>query len=304
MLNEELEIPDFCNPNEQLVHHTEENGEHLLRCSKEEVGGGLIMCEEKKDVTQNEKFEIPENDTRGNFGPPGCHNLDPNCAECCGILDPSTGTAPKFGVNEPIDGCDCHDICVQEVRLICAKEVDCFIKVPGIAGRRIGCRGEREVEDLNGPCRLIVTCAEERLREDCKAVILRVGIQIIFGDLPRNTRLILDRVLEFTCNEFFPFPEGDPIWGRRLRRALRKIDGSCVVVDLDCEVLDDHEHDGEPVVRIFGTIVDKLWKNENIWVTGLRPYKGITVKHEFPEPHKIGDCATEEDECPFARDDD
>lgn len=309
MLKEELEVPNFCYHNEKSEHNTDRNMEHALRCFEEEIVGGLIMCEEKKNVTKNEKFEVPEKDTRGNCNEGTCFpgpETGGNCRQCCDNLTPEK--RERFGV--PCDAklfCDCHDICVPEVRYICAKEVDCYIKVPGIAGRRSGCRGEREVEDLNGPCRLIVTCADERLRQDCRAVILRVGIQIVFGDLPRNTRLILDRVLEFTCYEFYPFPGDEPhrpISGRRLRRALREIDGSCVVVDLECHVDDDGPHDGEPKVHITGTIVDKLWKKENILVTGLRPYEGITVCHEFEEPHKIGDCASEDDECPFARNDD
>lgn len=228
--------------------------------------------------------------------PPPCAGADENCAECCDILN-NRSLRKKLGVARPDSDsvCSCHDICVEEVRYVCATNVDCQLSVPGIDGGPTGCRGERLIISPNHDCKLVVTCAEEYLRNDCKAVIMKVGVQLILGS--KECRLVLNRILEFTCDTFYSFPDGSCVTGNALSDAMKKIDGSCMVIDLYCKVVPSDGTNPNPSIRICGTIVDKLWKHENIWVTGLRPYKGITVKSEFGEPHKIGPCGEMPEEC-------
>jgi len=100
--------------------------------------------------------------------------------------------------------------------------------------------------------------------------------------------LVVERNIPIECTEFFAFPDGGAVSGNALRQALRTIDGSCIVAQLQCQILDS----GNPRVRVFGNIVEKLWKHENLWVEAIRPYSGITVDQEFGEPQRIGPCVT------------
>ncbi len=206
----------------------------------------------------------------------------------------------KFGLGHTTDTAQLvHDICAHEVRYICSIDVDCVMQVPGLSdGLRPGCRGERVIVNPDSNCSLIVTCADEVIRPDCSGVDIRVGIQLAFGDIPTQRYLVMDRVLKFTCTSFKSFPDGATVSGSE---ALKTSDGSCVVVDLRCMVLPPDSTNPNPRIRIYGKVIDKLWKEENLWILAVRPYDGVTVKKEFPEPHKIGGCSNESPECPFAR---
>jgi len=214
-----------------------------------------------------------------------CFDPTGNCGDCCTIFN-NPELRAKFGILNQEAFCHCRDICAHEVRLICAKPVDFSIPIPAVAdGLGPGCRGERIPLNPDGGCNIVVTCADERLGENCDRVFINVGFQIILSTITGT--LMIQRNLPLECTEFFPFPDGGgPISGAALRERLREIDGSCIVVQLQCEVLDS----GNPRVRVFGNVVDKLWKEENLWVQAIRPYRGITVSQKFPEPHEIGPC--------------
>ncbi|MEW5953588.1 MAG: hypothetical protein AB1815_07590 [Bacillota bacterium] len=217
-------------------------------------------------------------------------------------LNKLTAAMPEEVTNQLADlSLRLRDICVQEVLYQCFIKVDCELPIFTVAGAA-NCRGEAELTDPSGiftDCRLIVTCADEELFDNCRGVRLRIGVQIVLTEQLNSgvTRtLVLDRTLFFNCIRFFPFPIGTPISGADLAAALRRIDGSCIVIDLNCEVLNGVR----PRIRIFGKIIDKLWKEENLWILAARPYRGITVKQEFPEPHRIGPCDPRtENPCPF-----
>lgn len=218
------------------------------------------------------------------------HCIDPtgNCSECCKIfLDASKRR--KFGILKGFVKCMCHDICVQEVRLICAQDIDCIIPIPTRGDGLVSgsCRGELDPLSPDVTCEVLIVCAEEELQFDCKGVDIRIGFQIILRQPAPCPILVVEKTCDFKCTTFFTFPEGEEVRGAALRRALREIDGSCIVVqDLKCVILDREN----PRVRITGKLVDKLWKYENLWVSAIRPYEGISIKREFPEPHKIGEC--------------
>jgi hypothetical protein len=184
-----------------------------------------------------------------------------------------------------------HDICVQNVRFFCKKDIDLEVPIPATAGTLISgsCRGEVFPITPVLDCKVKVICAEERLRADCMAVEITIGFQITLSppDPLLCPVMVINHFASFTCTRFFPFPSGLPISGNALREALKIIDGSCMVIDeLECEVLDGQCSR----VRITGKLIDKLWKHDNLWVLAIRPFGGITVKQEFPAPHKIGEC--------------
>jgi hypothetical protein len=188
-----------------------------------------------------------------------------------------------------------HDICVQDVRYWCRENIDIEIPIPANAGTLVGgsCRGEVFPITPDFACAVKVICAEEQLQPDCKGIDISLGLQItlIPPDPCSCPVMVINHYANFKCTQFRPFPTGSPIYGNALREALRIIDGSCVVVqDLCCEILNGQCSR----VRVTGELIDKLWKHENLWVLAARPYDGVTVSQEFPEPHMIGECIT----CP------
>jgi hypothetical protein len=185
-----------------------------------------------------------------------------------------------------------HDICVPDVKYICTQPIDLYVPIPATGGDLVSgsCRNELIPLTPDVSCDVSVICAEESLKPNCLGVDIKVGFQIVLTP-PPNTNLcptlVINHYQDFECTTFCPFPSGAPISGDAVRNALKKIDGSCVVVkDLCC-----HIDDGQcSRVHIQGTLIDKLWKHENLIVLAVKPYGGVTVCQEFPEPHKIGKC--------------
>jgi len=214
-----------------------------------------------------------------------CNDPTGNCGDCCTIFNDPARRA-RFGILNEQAFCHCRDICVQEVRLIAARPIDFTIPIPAVGdGLRPGCRGERIPLPPGGSCSIVITCADEALGPNCDRVFVNVGFQVLITTTAGL--IMIERSLPIEFTEFFAFPDGGSgVSGNALREALRTIDGSCIVVQLQCQILDG----SNPRVRIFGNVVDKLWKHENLWVEAIRPYSGITVEQEFGEPHKIGPC--------------
>lgn len=198
----------------------------------------------------------------------------------------------RFGLNANVNASVLHDICVQDVKYTCTQDIDLYVPIPGTGNSLIpgSCRGELIPLTPDVTCNVSVICAEESLKPTCLGVDIRVGFQIILTP-PPNTNLcptmVINHYQNFECTTFCPFPSGAPITGTAVRNALKTIDGSCVVVkDLCC-----HIDDGQcSRVHITGCLIDKLWKHENLIVLAVKPYGGVTVSQEFPEPHKIGEC--------------
>jgi len=207
------------------------------------------------------------------------------CTDCSQVFsDPDL--REKFGITSDTETSMCHDICVQNVLLVAAKEINETHDLTAING----CRGG--IIDLSdvGSCRIVVSCADEELCSDCTCVNVNVKGFVILEDKDGALKCAL-QFINFDKNiyEFKKFPTGEVVAGEELEEKLRIIDGSCIVVNLTCRL---NYQEGIPAsVTIDGTIVDKLWKNENIWVNGLTPYdKAITVKQEFENGHRIPAC--------------
>jgi len=217
-------------------------------------------------------------------------------------MEPTT-TAPPTTTMEPTTTMppqvECHDICVQDVKYICRRRLR-GLELPisnFCGGRQPGnCRGEKDVvspEDLVIRD-VIVTCAQEELADDCRSVIVTVGLQFIVENDNTGSKLCIDKEIMFECRRFRRFPDGTVVRGDALEEALKFIDGSCIVVDLTVDDIEIDTNDaGETIIRFLrGFIIDKLWKHEDLWVQAAQPYPDntITVKQEFEAPHAIDAC--------------
>jgi hypothetical protein len=226
-----------------------------------------------------------------------------NCSECFAVLSPKNRA--RWGITRRTNDleCECHMICVQDVLLICAME-DQYVDIPVcLCDGTPSCRGS-----LVGPfepvsCEAFVTCASEELQEDCDGVNIRIGFQAVVKC--DNTFVVCQTEVFKKCNffDFFTFPDGKGFpktaSGRRdFQELVRKVDGSCLDIDLkSCDIIDT----ANPRVRIRFKFVDKLWKHENLLVSAIRPFGGrydderdIVVKREFGPPQLIPECDDDE----------
>lgn len=213
-----------------------------------------------------------------------------NCAECCAIfLNPEL--RERFGYQEEEAECRCHDICVEDVRLICVEELTHTVRIPGVDGMSATCRGGRVITQVPFAIDSVtVRCAQEILRPECDGVDNEIGLEIVlsFAVNGVQTFLVINTTVEFTCFQFWTFPGGELREGDDLRQELRFIDGSCkVIVIEDTRILNDTC----PRVEIDLKVIDKLWKHENLLVSAIKPYpdENITVSQVF-DRNFIGPC--------------
>lgn len=242
---------------------------NCVRCNEE------LILEEGDD---NMALEIEE--TRAT-----CNDPNSRCGDCCNIFTDQTKRT-RFGITLDQAFCHCRDICIQEVRAMCAQDIDFEVDIPTAPGAQ-SCRGEfNPTAPPFTNCEVLVTCAREELKPDCSGTNIWVGFQIILtcANVFPPTKLIINYTKPFYCTSFYAFPDGGSV---NVPQLLKIIDGSQLVIqNLQCVILDA----ARPRVRITGKLIDKLWKEDNLWVQAIRPYSGITVKQEFAEPHKIGLC--------------
>ncbi|MCF8011055.1 MAG: hypothetical protein K9L17_09115 [Clostridiales bacterium] len=239
---------------------------------------------ETSSTQEDVEVEVEEAPVDAKFKPWGSENCTGeacNCSECCDLFNRSRNlcspAVTNFGVlpgQVPFISCTCHDICVQESVLFCTATIPPFsfefgssmaCRVPSCAGPIISCTPR------------IIAANEVLCTSTCDQVNLCVEYMLEV-DISGNAAptCITAPPVTATCTEFFPFPSGPAISGSELAQAMQEIEGSCLVAQIECEISGN-------TVMASGNLVDKLWKHENLWVTALRPYKGTTVKKEFPE---------------------
>jgi len=253
----------------------------------------------------SQNFEIPDyaSKTRGGcrqcfVGDP-CLDIfdDPDCLANLGITCAPNNAPPV---------CTCHDICVEEVRLIGTASGNCeftqCFNFPPIGPCRLGAGVTLPSIDTTMPCRVFIVCAQEVLNSPaCDSISAQIRILLLCHTMTNNTpgTILLPLDLMVNFNEFFRFPEcTGPVTGDELQNALTEIDGSCLVIQLKAQAV---PFGTTTQLVISGKIIDKLWKNENLWVTGIRPYDlnaaqrnegfvSFTVHDVFNNSHKIRDC--------------
>lgn len=166
-----------------------------------------------------------------------------------------------------------HDICAKDVRLLYEKEIDYCLELPGDMGNNMDFYPEEAY--------VVVKCAEEKIKK-AAFIHMRVKYDVVVKGTATGRNGDKECYLVWKCQEetdilsFYTFKGWREVTGDDLCDYLRKIDGSSIVVDLDCEIDDGYVH-------VYGKIVDKLWKEENLIVLAAKPYHGITVSHEFNE---------------------
>jgi hypothetical protein len=259
----------------------------------------LSIKKEDFNMVNSQNFEVPDfcaTDTR-------------QCS-LCGSIPP---TAPvcnanyNFGCLYPAgtESC-CHDICVEDVRLVAllpgntCEFTECFAYPP--IGR---CRLPSDITlpfiDTATPPRVFVACAQETL-DSASCQVINVVIEILV--LARTTlgsSILIPLTLNATFDTFFAFPDcTTPISGAALQNELTKIDGSCLVVQLGASY---RTVSGGVQIVITGRIIDKLWKHENLWIEARLPYTlsdteiannwvSFTIPDIFNHQHKLTPCGS------------
>jgi hypothetical protein len=227
--------------------------------------------------------------------------LQPNCGECCTIFtDPAKRTA--FGYRAQSAVCECHDICVEDVRDICARTRTLRQVIPCNPDGRAGCRGGFLPDGAPQIQSWRVLCADEQLSPGtgCDRIINNVEFEVVlrYGS---GTLAVVTPSDTVSCfwYEFARFPSGvfypnNTTGLNQFRNELAVIDGSCKVIIIEAVRVVPELNDC--VLEIDYQLIDKLWKHENLLVSAIKPYPGvgelgnITVSQEFAQGHDIGSC--------------
>lgn len=199
----------------------------------------------------------------------------------------------KFGITETNLRGEYLDICAKNVRCIASRRINEEIVLPSMSTFVNSCTGL--VDTAGGIdtqfASLRITHAHEELVDcdtDCPGVKVTIKGQIIVRTRPTgcnctvNYMAIPVQLVSETICDFYSTATGERI--KCLKNELPNIDGSCMVINLSCRVCREVCNGcSRYVAEIKGSIVDKLWKSENIWVEGWRPYQSpsITVCDRF-----------------------
>jgi len=247
-------------------------------------------------MISSETFEIPDL----------CTNQVRQCTEC---IVPSTACAANFGITCPpatIPTCTCHDICVEEVRLIAlaggtCEFTQCF-SYPPIGPCRLGAGITLPIIDTTVQPRVFVLCAQESL-DSTTCQVINVQLQLlILASTINSGNILIPLGVNVAFDTFYRFPDCTTlVTGSDLQNALTEIDGSCIVIQLRAQAVPVGTT-GTAQITISGKIIDKLWKHENLWITGIRPYDlteaqrnqgfvSFTIPDVFNNSHTIGECS-------------
>lgn len=199
----------------------------------------------------------------------------------------------KFGITECNLKTECLDLCTQNVRAIASRQIRETVPLPSISGFLNSCTGM--VDTASGIdtkfASLRVTCAKEELvccDTNNPGVRVTIKGQIIVRTLscdrrcPPSYMAIPMELVNEVIHDFYSTKDGSKI--EHLKNELPLIDGSCMVINLSCKISKEATANGcRFVATIRGSVVDKLWKHENIWVEGIRPYptSSLTVCDHF-----------------------
>jgi hypothetical protein len=226
----------------------------------------------------------------------------------CDLLISNEASRLKFGLdapngpNNPIPDCVCHDICAKEVRLIGTagdhcEFTQCFY-FPPIGPCRLGPGITLPTIDTTKSLKVFLISAQEVLSDDCKIINVQIKL-LILATSKTGDNILLPLDINVRFDTFFSFPDcTEPVTGDELKNALADIDGSSLVIQLKAEAVKISD---TTQIIVNGKIIDKLWKHENLWLKGLRPYDltddqkltgyvSFTVFDVFNHSHKIGDC--------------
>lgn len=193
----------------------------------------------------------------------------------------------NFGIRNDIPGEKFISICTRKNKYIATKAINSKIPLPSINGIISNCHGivdcAGEIDTSYASFRVThskeepINCTGKR-----PGVRIRVSGQIVVRALsrlpncpPTYIAIPIEVVDEMLC-AFYDVSTGRAV--EDLKTALAEIDGSCMSVRLNCNIVKD-ECGGctRYYAKIFGNIIDNLWKTENVWIEGLIPYSDNTL---------------------------
>ena len=213
-----------------------------------------------------------------------------DCIDCKDFLNRNKS---KFGILDAVPKTECLDLCVQNVRCIATKQIKENIPLPSINGILNNCRGIIDypgVIDTKFASFRVTGAKEQLVNCDTKKPGVKITIsgQIVVRSIPTEENCpatyiaIPVQVVDEVLYGFYSTKDGSLI--PSLKNELTLIDGSCMVVQLSCSIYKDTSCScPRYMARIRGNVIDKLWKRENIWVEGIRPYptSSLTFCDEF-----------------------
>ncbi|AXH99115.1 hypothetical protein DV702_04810 [Sporosarcina sp. PTS2304] len=179
-------------------------------------------------------------------------------------------------------------ICTHQDRFIGVDSFRRYYQIADFSAGAANCRGVVSPIDATN-CEVILTCANEVPREDCSAVDVTIGYQVIIPN-PEDSScaIVINDTQTFSFYDFFSVST-DPGIGCSVcaSDALMIADGSCVQVYLDCYV----SADGSKLI-VNGFVIDKLWKKENLFIAApaFRLNNTVTVGDAFDQAP--GPCET------------
>ncbi|MBE6894243.1 MAG: hypothetical protein E7483_01350 [Ruminococcaceae bacterium] len=193
----------------------------------------------------------------------------------------------KFGITEPGLASEYLDICAKNVRCIASRRIDEKIVLPSMSSFINSCTG---LVDCAGGidtqfASLRVTHASEELVDcdtNCPGVKVIIKGQIIVRTKSCNSccapsyMAIPVQLCSEVIRDFYCAANGERV--PQLKNELPNIDGSCMVINLNCRVYREVCNGcSRYVAHIRGSVVDKLWKLENVWIEGIRPYPAPSI---------------------------
>lgn len=228
----------------------------------------------------------------------------------CDLIPRLNGLKDEFGIPRELNAdrdLRCIDICVPTVLLIHPfGTITKYIPWPNATTNpNRDCRGVFDLPPGLPPTRCFfrVTCANEEF--DCvngvPFITVNVGGQLVLEFTVNGTPIfwvkeitIIGETLNAASN-WYRTDSGTEIDNSRFAYFMTLIDGSCIVANTECEIDVTNEQ-----VIFTANVVDKLWKNENVWVEGVTPYlqllisdppvvDNVTIHEEFFD-HSIPSC--------------
>ncbi len=192
-----------------------------------------------------------------------------------------------FGIIENVSNEEYLNLVVQNVRAIATKQIRANIPLPSVNGILNNCRGiisyPGEIDTSFASFR-VTGAREELVHCDTDEPAVRVTIQgqIVIRSVPANefcqpTYIAIPvQVVDEELCRFYSTRDGQLI--TNLKNELAYIDGSCMTVQLSCNIFKDTSGNcPRYMARIRGNIIDKLWKRDSVWVEGIRPYPANTL---------------------------
>jgi len=215
----------------------------------------------------------------------------------------------KFGITDSGLASEYLDICAKNVRCIASRRIDERIVLPSMSNFINSCTG---LVDCAGGidtqfASLRVTHATEELVDcdtNCPGVKVIIKGQIIVRTKSCNSccapsyMAIPVQLCSEVIRDFYCAANGERV--QQLKNELPNIDGSCMVINLNCRVYREVCNGASRyIAHIRGSVVDKLWKLENIWIEGIRPYPAPSISIVDHFNRDICTCFDDRDYIPL-----